>query len=133
MFNEQKATESLINGYVQAEEILQDTDKLEDLLEKLEQKLKKIPAIGEKLSYVPVMIRLIRSYMKKEYTQIPIGSVIAAISAALYVVNHFDIIPDSIPVAGYLDDAAVLTVALKLIEDDIEDYKKWCLANGKNI
>jgi uncharacterized membrane protein YkvA (DUF1232 family) len=133
MFNEQKATETLISGYEEAEKVLNDVDKLEELLQALEKKLKKIPAVGEKLSYVPVMVLLIRSYIKKEYTQVPLGSIIAAISSVLYVVNHFDLIPDSIPLAGYLDDAAVLTVALKMIESDIDDYKKWCIANGKKI
>lgn len=133
MFNEQKATETLISGYEEAEKVLNDADKLEELLQALEKKLKKIPAVGEKLSYVPVMVLLIRSYIKKEYTQVPLGSIIAAISSVLYVVNHFDLIPDSIPLAGYLDDAAVLTVALKMIESDIDDYKKWCIANGKKI
>ena len=133
MFNEQKATETLISGYEEAERVLNDADKLEELLQALEKKLKKIPAVGEKLSYVPIMVLLIRSYIKKEYTQVPLGSIIAAISSILYVVNHFDLIPDSIPLAGYLDDAAVLTVALKMIESDIEDYKKWCIANGKKI
>lgn len=133
MFNEQKATETLISGYEEAEKVLNDADKLEELLQALEKKLKKIPAVGEKLSYVPIMVLLIRSYIKKEYTQVPLGSIIAAISSILYVVNHFDLIPDSIPLAGYLDDAAVLTVALKMIESDIEDYKKWCIANGKKI
>lgn len=133
MFNEQKATETLISGYEEAEKVLNDVDKLEELLQALEKKLKKIPAVGEKLSYVPVMVLLIRSYIKKEYTQVPLGSIIAAISSVLYVVNHFDLIPDSIPLAGYLDDAAVLTVALEMIESDIDDYKKWCIANGKKI
>ena len=133
MFNEQKAAESLKAGYIEAEKVLNDKDKLEELLQRVEQKLKKIPAVGEKLSYIPVMILLIRSYIKKEYTAIPLGSIIAAVSTIRYFVNHFDLIPDSIPVIGYFDDIAVINVALDLIGDDISEYKKWCAANGKTI
>ena len=42
MFNEQKATETLISGYEEAEKVLNDVDKLEELLQALEKKLKKM-------------------------------------------------------------------------------------------
>ena len=54
---------------------------------------------------VPVMISLIKSYIEKEYTEIPLGTIIAVISALIYVVSPIDIIPDSIPGAGYIDGA----------------------------
>lgn len=38
-----------------------------------------------------------------------------AIGAILYFINPFDLIPDSIPVFGYLDDFAVMTLALAQI------------------
>ena len=46
MFNEQKAAESLKAGYIEAEKVLNDKDKLEELLQRVEQKLKKIRTIG---------------------------------------------------------------------------------------
>lgn len=40
-----------------------------------------------------------------------------AIGALLYFINPFDLIPDSLPVAGYLDDFAVMTLALAQIRN----------------
>ena len=115
----------------EATEIVQDKDKIERLLERVEHKLTLIPVVGEKLSDVPVFISLVRAYVKKQYTDIPVGSIIAVVAALLYLVNHFDLIPDSIPGVGLLDDAALIAfVATALVHDDIEEYRAWRKENG---
>ena len=76
---------------------------------------------------------LIRSYVKKEYTDIPIGSILAIISALIYFVSPIDIVPDFIPGVGYVDDALVIAACLKLVESDVQEYIKWRKANGKEI
>lgn len=80
---------------------------------------------GDKLANIPVMVSLVRSFAKKEYTDIPIGSIIAITSALIYFVSPIDIVPDSIPLIGYIDDAAVVAVCWKLVESDVKEYVKW--------
>ena len=130
-FIEKKSEEQLKKRYKKAEKIMKDNDKMEKFLQKLEKKLKVIPKVGDKLAMVPIMISLIKGYIKREYTDIPLGSIIATISALIYWVSLIDLIPDAIPVFGYLDDAAVIGVCLKLIGNDIEDYQKWRKENDK--
>lgn len=132
-FDEQKALEELENGYEEAEKLLQDEDKLERFLQRLEKKLKIIPVAGNKLAVAPIMASLVKNYVKKEYTDIPIGTIIAIISALTYLVSPIDIIPDSIPILGYFDDAAVVAACWKLVESDVEEYEKWRNANGKTL
>lgn len=79
------------------------------------------------------MVSLIRSYAKKEYTDVPIGTIIAILSALIYFASPIDIVPDSIPVLGYFDDAAVVAACWKLVDSDIEEYIKWRKENGKEI
>lgn len=69
-------------------------------------------------------------YVKKEYTDIPIGTIIAILSALIYFVSPIDFIPDSIPGIGYLDDVAVVAVCWNLVSSDIEEYTKWREENG---
>lgn len=64
------------------------------------------------------MIRLAKTLwqyaaMKKDDKSFVTRSI--AIGAILYFINPFDLVPDSIPVVGYLDDFAVMTLALSKI------------------
>ena len=115
----------LEKGYKRAKKLLKDEDKMETFLFRLENKLNKVPIGGEILSMVPVMISMLRSYIKKEYKDIPIGTVIALISALLYWLAPLDVIPDAVPIAGFVDDATVIAACLKLINDDLKEYKEW--------
>lgn len=129
-FDEKLAQEELENGYEEAERILNDPDKIEKLLQRLEKKLKVIPVAGDALAIIPIMISLVRNYVKKEYTDVPLGSILAIISTTIYVVSQLDLIPDFIPIAGYLDDLAVISACLKLVKTDLDEYIKWREKNG---
>ena len=127
------AKKRLESGYEQAEKLLNDRDKLDEFLQKLEKKLKIIPIAGNALSSLPIMISLIKSYIQKEYTEIPLGTIVAIISASIYFLSPIDLILDTIPGVGYIDDAAVVAACLALVESDIEEYKKWRETNNKNL
>ena len=129
----EEALKELEKGYEKAEIILQDEDKIERLLQRLEKKLQSIPKIGDKLSHIPVFASLIKSYVKKEYTEVPIGTIVAVISALGYFVSPVDLIPDVIPGVGHIDDAAVVGACLILVDSDIKEYIKWRDAHGKKI
>jgi len=132
-FKEKEAKKELENGYDTAEEILKDDKRMDRFLQRLEKKLKVIPVTGKTLSMIPTLIELIRSYIKKEYKDIPIGSIIAIISALLYWLTPIDALPDTLPGIGYVDDVSVLALCLKLVKSDIDDYEKWRKKNKKII
>ena len=131
---EEEAKEEIEKGRVEATKLLENPDKLEEFLQKLERKMKKIPAVGNTFSLVPAMISLVRSYAKKEYTVVPLGTIVGIVSALIYIFSPIDLIPDPIPVVGLTDDAAVLLTFLRAgAKSDIEDYKKWRENNNKSI
>lgn len=132
-YEEKKAQDELEKGYDEAEKILNDEDKMERFLQRLEKKMKVIPLAGDKLANIPIMVSLVRSYVKKEYRDIPIGSLIAIVSALIYFVSPIDIVPDSIPVLGYFDDAAVVAACWKLVDTDVVEYVKWRKDNNKEL
>ena len=101
--------------------------------ESREKKLEKIPTVGDWFADLPATISLIRSYIRKEYSDVPIASIIAALAAALYVVSPVDLVPDFIPGVGMLDDAAVLVLCWKMIHDDVDKYQEWRKQAGKEI
>ena len=117
----------------EAEEMLngEDPDRIEALLRQLEEKLKGIPRVGEKLSHVPVLISLIRSYIRKEYPQLPLQSAIGILAGLIYVLSPVDLIPDAIPVIGMVDDAAVIAFVWKMVEADVAEYQAWRQRHGR--
>lgn len=131
--SEEEAKRILEDSYEKSSAIVADEDKLERLLQRLEKKMKIVPVVGEYLADVPIMASLLRSYLKKEYTDIPIGSLVAIVSALAYFVSPVDLIPDMIPGVGYIDDGAVVVACLKMVDTDIKEYKDWRLKNGKTL
>jgi len=127
----EQAVTQLKKGYAEAEVLLQDEDKMERFLQRLEKKLRIVPLVGDRLAVVPVMVSLLKNYYKKEYTDIPIGTILAIISALLYFVSPIDIVPDSVPALGYFDDAAVVAACWKLVESDVKEYIQWREKNNK--
>lgn len=125
VIDEEKAKQELEKEYKQAEALLEDNEKMESFLENLEKKLKEVPKIGDRLSMIPTLISLVKSYYKKEYTKIPVSSMIAVISALIYFLSPIDLIPDTIIGVGYIDDAVVIDTCLKLVNNDIKNYKNW--------
>lgn len=122
----QKEAEAAFNASrAEAEKIINTPDEIEKLLKRLENKLTEVPVLGEGLAYVPKMGLLIKYYIEGKYTEIPIGTITAAVGAILYFVMPIDIIPDFIPAVGYLDDAAVVGAALLLIKSDIDEFMEW--------
>lgn len=126
-----EAKEELEKGYSEAKSMLKDKDKTEIFLQKLEKKLKVIPKVGNTLAMAPTFISLVRDYIKKEYTEVPLGSIIAVLSALIYILAPIDAIPDTIIGAGLIDDALVLNVCLKLVKSDIDEYLEWKELNNK--
>ncbi len=57
--------------------------------------------------------------------KLPYRTVAAVVFTLLYFVNPLDLIPDLIPVVGYIDDAFVVSLCIKFIGTDLEKYKKW--------
>ncbi len=49
----------------------------------------------------------------------------------LYFIIPTDLIPDFIPVAGLLDDVALLTVIINSLQGELKKYRKWRQGEGE--
>ena len=82
---------------------------------------------------MPTLVSLVRSYLNKEYTEAPIGTIVSIVTALLYIISPIDLIPDSIPVLGHLDDVAVIAFCWPLIKSDVKHYEEWREKNHKML
>lgn len=108
-----------------AEKIIDSPDEVDHILRKLERKLSDLPMAGGMLAYIPTFVSMLRSYIRQEYTALPIGTAISVLSALIYVLLPFDLIPDFIPGLGLLDDALVLTTVMAGVKADVDAYLRW--------
>ncbi len=130
-YSERKLRKSLDENKEKAKAFLADDEKMEKLFRDFEKKLKLIPKIGKRASDVAVLLSMLRAYIKKQYTDVSIATIIAAVAGLIYVVNPMDVVPEYVLGVGILDDAAVLGIILQAMHMDLNKYKKWQKANGK--
>ncbi|SHG71572.1 Protein of unknown function [Salegentibacter echinorum] len=71
------------------------------------------------------LFSLLKDWYHGQYKDVPWMVISAAGGALLYVLSPIDLIPDFIPVIGYLDDAAVFAACLKYIRKDLDKYREW--------
>ena len=118
------------NGFAKArqktEELLENGEKLSKLLtdakEKADKKKGKIKTVWSDLQ---ALLRLVQAWWKKDYLEIPWKTILYAASAIFYFVNPFDLIPDFIPLAGFLNDITVITFVTVSLKKDITKFKEW--------
>jgi uncharacterized membrane protein YkvA (DUF1232 family) len=99
-------------------------DVLEDE-EAIKSKFEKRGKLQRYLDDAQILFSLLRDYANGTYREVPFNVVAAIGGALIYVLSPIDLIPDFIPIIGYLDDAAVVAFCLNLIEKDLITYKIW--------
>lgn len=124
-FGVKKAQEVLDNEFKEAEEVLKNPSKMDSILIQLEEKLKAVPVIGSKLSDLPLMIAMIKAWIKKDYTVVSPKVIACLVGAILYLIKKKDLVSDNIPIVGHVDDLAVMGLALKLSEKELKAFSEW--------
>lgn len=121
----EKAKALLETGIAEAQELIKEPSKVDEVLIQMENKLQEVPAIGETLSDLPLMISMVKGYITKEYTEVSPKVIATMVGAFLYLVKKKDIIPDNIPIIGIADDLGVLGLALKMCEPELAAFKAF--------
>jgi uncharacterized membrane protein YkvA (DUF1232 family) len=75
-----------------------------------------------------IFVRLVRAWLEGKYV-LPAATLLMFIAALIYFVNPFDMIPDSVPVLGFVDDAAVITFVARSNISAISRFRNWEVSN----
>jgi curved DNA-binding protein CbpA len=85
---------------------------------------KAYPALKKVLENVSELYTLFKDSVRGDYKLHPAN--IAMIGGGLlYFILPADLIPDFIPLVGYLDDLAVLTTIMNSLKGEINAYRQW--------
>ncbi len=109
-----------------AAELVKSPDKLREMVEEAREKANATGASSRPLAGViedlKTMFELLRAVARGSY-RVRKETLILIAGAVLYFVIPIDVIPDFIPVAGFLDDAAVIAWVVKTCKTEIDLFR----------
>ena len=71
------------------------------------------------------LVRMVRSFISGEYRDISTSTVVSSLAVLLYVLSPIDLVPDFIPVVGFLDDLSLISWFVGKFSTEINRYKEW--------
>jgi uncharacterized membrane protein YkvA (DUF1232 family) len=81
--------------------------------------------LGEVVDDFKTLGRLVAAYSRGDYRDIPLDSLVMVIAGLVYVVSPIDLIPDTIPVAGYADDAVAVGFVIRQVHHELAAFREW--------
>jgi len=106
--------------------VLKDHNRVVKLFFGIGRKLKdsnlEFSGIGNRIK---VLVRMLKAYVGGKYRVVPWKSIIVVTAVLIYFVMPFDLMPDFIPVTGYIDDFALVMWLFNHLEDDINTFLWW--------
>ena len=130
-FDGKDAKIALESHYGAAEKLLRVGENIMAFLEKVEERMTGMKHVTSALKSIPVLVDMVKKWVKKEYTGFPWATLVTIVAALIYFLLPTDAIPDTVPVLGHIDDAAVIALCLLGIKTDVEIYQEW-LARQSN-
>jgi uncharacterized membrane protein YkvA (DUF1232 family) len=108
-----------------AEEFIHSKERVAELLSqsihKAKQNYEFLLAPWESLQ---ILLRMVRAWLGGAYSP-PVLTVVGGIAALAYFIDPFDLIPDAVPVLGYLDDTAVITTVVRINLTAVSQFRNW--------
>ena len=91
--------------------------------DKVDAELHRIPERMQRVTnQASLVLELVDDFRSGTYRELPWYSIAVASGALLYTVSPADVVPDSIPILGAIDDLVVITGAMRLIRKDLYAY-----------
>jgi uncharacterized membrane protein YkvA (DUF1232 family) len=127
--SDEQINEAVKRSKNKAEKYLHDADKtrelVEDAVKKADEREPNSRMGKDFWTQLKALIRMLKAYVNRQYTVVPWASIVMVAAAVLYFVSPIDLILDWIPLAGFVDDAAVLVFVIRQIQIDLEKFQQW--------
>ena len=98
---------------------------LNETADKLANKESKDNKFKQLFDVALTLVRLVRAFTSGEYRDISTSTVISGLAVLLYVLSPIDLIPDFIPVIGFLDDLSLISWFLGKFQVEITRFREW--------
>jgi uncharacterized membrane protein YkvA (DUF1232 family) len=98
--------------------------KLNNVIKKANKKAI-MESLGSRLADIKTLVRLIQSWLNKDYTDVSKQTIVYSVMALVYFFTPTDFVPDFLLGLGYIDDIAVISWVLNKIQSDLEKFRTW--------
>jgi len=98
---------------------------LNEAADKLADKESKTNKFHQLFEVALTLVRLVRSYISGEYREISTSTIVSGLAVLLYVLSPVDLIPDFIPVIGFLDDLSLVSWFVGKFHGEISRFREW--------
>jgi uncharacterized membrane protein YkvA (DUF1232 family) len=100
---------------------------LRSLLERATKHAASVPKyrFKENWPYLQTMLRLVSAYERGQYKQVSNDDLMWIVAALSYLVDPFDLIPDTTPLFGFVDDAIVVGFVADKTRQALDDFMIW--------
>lgn len=98
---------------------------LNEVATKLSNEESKDNKFKQLLNVALTLVRLVRRYASGDYRQVSNATIVSGLAVLLYVLSPIDLIPDFIPVIGFLDDLSLVSWFVGKFQDEIIKFQEW--------
>lgn len=119
------AVKTLEQAKEKAEELIHSRWKVGVLLSQSIRRAKRnYEFLLEPWESLQILLRMVRTWLGGRYSP-PVVTVLGGIAALVYFVDPLDMIPDTVPVLGYLDDTAVISAVVRMNLTAVSRFRNW--------
>ena len=98
---------------------------LNETADKLASKDNKNNKFKQLFDVAATLVRLVRNYISGDYRAVATGTIVSGFAVLLYVLSPIDLVPDYIPVLGFLDDLSLISWFLGKFQDELARFRTW--------
>jgi len=98
---------------------------LNEVADKLSDKHSKENKFTQLFHTAHTLVRLVRNYVSGDYRQIHTTTIVSGLGVLLYVLSPIDLVPDFIPVLGFLDDLSLISWFIGKFHVEITRFQDW--------
>jgi uncharacterized membrane protein YkvA (DUF1232 family) len=69
--------------------------------------------------------RLVRAYLRGDYREVRLRSLLSVLAGLLYFLSPVDLIPDLFVVIGFTDDVVVLALVFRVVRQELAGFRAW--------
>ena len=108
----------------EAKQTINNREKMNELKNK-KNKFLNTPALSKIRDSLCLLWRYLEAVTNKRYTEYSVWALTKIVAVLIYVVNPFDLIPDVIFWAGWLDDILAVGYVISLTTEELEKFQTW--------